>query len=267
MKVVLFCGGQGLRIRDVSDQVPKPMVRIGYRPILWHLMKYYAHFGHTEFILCLGHQGDVIKNYFLHYEEAISNDFTLRAGGAQVHMLGTDISDWQITFVDTGRDANIGERLLAVREHLGDDEVFLANYADGLTDAPLPPMIDRLAQTGAVASMILVNPANTFHVVTTDDAGMATDVCAAAECGLGINGGFFVLRREIFDHMRPGDELVAAPFKRLMEQRLLTTYKHDGFWACMDTFKEKRLLDDLHDRGNPPWELWKKPAPSRAKVG
>src|ERR1700710_2520165 len=125
MKVVLFCGGQGLRLRDYSETVPKPMVPIGYRPIMWHLMKYYAHHGHKDFILCLGHKADVIKDYFLNYNEAVTNDFVLRKGGRDVELLGTDIDSWSITFVDTGIDSNIGQRLLRVRRHLEGEEMFL----------------------------------------------------------------------------------------------------------------------------------------------
>src|SRR5947209_12348549 len=128
MKVVLFCGGMGMRLRDYSENVPKPMIPIGYRPILWHLMKYYAHFGHKEFILCLGHRADTIKDYFLQYSECVSNDFTLLNGGKAVKLYNSDIHDWNITFVDTGVTSNIGQRLMAVQKYLEDDETFLANY-------------------------------------------------------------------------------------------------------------------------------------------
>ena len=135
MKVVLFCGGLGTRLREYTGEIPKPMVKIGYRPILWHLMKYYAHFGHTDFVLCLGYKADVIKEFFLHYEEWISNDFTLSQGRqASSTLENNDIEDWNITFVDTGLHANIGERLVAVRRYVEDEEMFLANYSDGLTD-------------------------------------------------------------------------------------------------------------------------------------
>src|SRR2546429_6971611 len=133
MKVVLFCGGQGMRMREFSDVIPKPMVQIGYRPILWHLMKYYAHYGHKEFILCLGYRGDTIKDYFLNYDECVSNDFVLTGDANNVELLSTDIHDWKITFIDTGLHSNVGQRLLRVRKYAQNDEVFLANYAHGLT--------------------------------------------------------------------------------------------------------------------------------------
>ena len=158
MKVVLFCGGQGMRIRDYSESVPKPLIRIGYRPILWHVMKYYAHFGHRDFILCLGYKADVIKDYFLHYEETLSNDFVLNGGGKEIQLLHRDIDDWRITFVDTGTSTSIGERLLAVRRHLAGEEVFLANYSDGVTDLDLNRYIDDVRRRNPVASFVSVRP-------------------------------------------------------------------------------------------------------------
>src|SRR5512146_139708 len=137
MKVVLFCGGLGTRLKEHSDTIPKPMVELGYRPLMWHLMRYYAHYGHKEFILCLGYRGDIIKKYFLNYDECLSNDFVLTNGGRRVQLYNNDIEDWTISFVDTGLDANIGQRLLRAREYIGDDEVFMANYSDGLTNLDL----------------------------------------------------------------------------------------------------------------------------------
>jgi glucose-1-phosphate cytidylyltransferase len=156
MKVVLFCGGLGTRIRDYSESVPKPMVNIGYRPIMWHLMKYYAHYGHTEFILCLGYKADVIKEYFLNYNECLSNDFVLSGGGKEVEMLNSDIQNWKITFVDTGLHSNIGQRLKAVEKHIGDDEMFLANYSDGLSTLPLDLYVDNFIRQDKTACFVNV---------------------------------------------------------------------------------------------------------------
>jgi glucose-1-phosphate cytidylyltransferase len=146
MKVVLFCGGRGLRLREHSEAIPKPMVQIGYRPILWHVMRYYAHYGHRDFILCLGYRADAIKDYFLHYDEAASNDFVLSEGGRRVELLGSDIADWRITFADTGLDTTIGERLRRVRHLLEGEEIFLANYGDTLTDAPLDELVETFRE-------------------------------------------------------------------------------------------------------------------------
>ena len=258
MKVVLFCGGLGLRLRDYSENVPKPMVPIGYRPILWHLMKYYAHYGHKDFILCLGYKGDVVKDYFLNYNECVSNDFVLSNGGRNVELLNSDIDGWSITFVDTGFDSNIGQRLMAVRDYLKDDETFLANYSDNLSDVPVPTLIDHHRRSGKVATFLSVKPSQSFHVVKFDNDGSTVKALAAArEDDIWMNGGYFVLNREIFDYMEPGDELVLKPFERLIAAKQLTTVKHPGFWACMDTFKERQVLDELYSRGGAPWEVWK----------
>src|SRR5262245_15278083 len=158
MKVVLFCGGYGMRLREYSEQIPKPMVLIGYRPIIWHLMKYYAHYGHKDFILCLGYKGDAFKSYFLNYNECLSNDFIFSQGGKDMHLLGSDIQDWQITFVDTGASRNIGQRLKAVEKYLDGEEEFLANYTDGLSDLHLPEYIDYFHERRRVACFLCVKP-------------------------------------------------------------------------------------------------------------
>jgi len=255
MKVVLFCGGQGLRIREDAQGTPKPMVTVGYRPILWHVMRTYAHYGHKDFVLCLGYRGDVIKQYFLHYEETLSNDFVLTGGRGTVDLLKTDIGDWRITFVDTGQKSNIGQRLKSVQRYLAGEEVFLANYSDGLCDIPMPHMIDRFLASDAVGAFVAVKPSASFHVVQHDDAGKVTSIGTAGGA-LRINGGFFVFRRSIFDYLGPGDDLVEAPFQRLIEEGKLLAYPYDGFWACMDTFKERQLLEDLFSSGQPPWMVW-----------
>jgi glucose-1-phosphate cytidylyltransferase len=259
MKVVLFCGGYGMRLREYSEAIPKPMVNIGYRPILWHVMKYYAHFGHKDFILCLGWKGDVIKDYFLRYDECVSNDFVLSAGGRQVELLSSDIDDWKITFVDTGTASSIGQRLMAVEPFLQEDEAFLANYSDGLSDLPLPQMIDFYHEQQALAAFLAVRPNQSFHTVTLDDDGAVERIEAIGQADVWMNGGYFVLSREIFNYMRHGEELVAEPFQRLIGERRLAAYKYDGFWSCMDTFKEKQHLDDMYARGDARWELWKQP--------
>ena len=266
MKVVLFCGGQGLRLRDYSENVPKPMVPIGYRPILWHLMKYYAHYGHKDFILCLGHRADAIKRYFLDYEETLSNDFVLRRGGRDVELLKTDIDSWSITFVDTGATANIGQRLMAVREHLAGEDAFLANYSDNLTDVPVPTLLEHFHQQDKVASFLSVCPGHTFHIVKAAEDSSVQQILPVQDCNIWINGGFFALKQSIFDYMRDGEELVLEPFQRLIAEKQLTTYKHRGFWACMDTFKEKQILDDLFTRGAAPWEVWKRDPKANGKA-
>ena len=255
MKVVLFCGGMGMRIRDYSDSVPKPMVPIGYRPILWHVMKYYAHFGYKDFILALGYKADVVKDYFLHYDEAISNDFVL--DGAQgVQLLKTDMHDWRITFVDTGLSANIGERLMAVRDHLDGEDVFLANYSDGVTDLDLKQYVNDSIEADQVASFLMVRPNQTFHVVHTTDDGLVNNISHVSETDVWINGGFFVLKKEIFDYMERGDELVVEPFQRLIPERHLRAHRFEGFFAAMDTFKDREVLEEMWRGGDAPWMVW-----------
>jgi glucose-1-phosphate cytidylyltransferase len=232
------------------------MVKIGYRPILWHLMKYYAHYGHKDFILCLGYKADVIKQFFLNYEEWISNDFTLSHGGKNLTLENNDIEDWNITFVDTGLHANIGQRLVAVRRYLEGEEMFLANYSDGLTDLDLDTMIEAVKTSGKIASFMAVPPSQSFHLVDLGVGGEVDSIRPVNETDLLINGGFFVLKHEIFDYIEPGEELVREPFGRLIKERGLLGYRYDRFW-CMDTFKEQQQLTDLYNSGSAPWEVWK----------
>jgi glucose-1-phosphate cytidylyltransferase len=262
MKVVLFCGGLGMRLREFSENTPKPMVPIGYRPIIWHLMRYYAHFGYKEFILCLGYRADIIKNYFINYNEWLSNDFVLSGGnGNQPQMLSTDIHDWKITFCETGINSNIAQRLSAVKQHLQGDEYFMANYSDNLSSLHLPDLVDFAMERKKVACLLSVAPAQTFHAVDIDAKGYVKAIRDMTHTGLVINGGFFVLRKDIFDYIGPGEELVHAPFQRLIAKDELVSYRYDGFFASMDTFKERQQLEDLFSKGNAPWEVWKNPAP------
>ena len=256
MKVVLFCGGAGLRLRGYADDVPKPMVTIGNRPILWHLMKYYAHFGHTDFILCLGHMGNCIKDYFLRYDESVSNDFIWSRGGKKIDYLSRDIDDWKITFVETGANSNIGGRLRAVQPHLEGEDTFLANYGDGLSDLSLPTMIATFQESKAVASMMVVQPTSSFDIVNTSSDGIVEKISPVAQSDIWINGGFFVMRKEIFDYIKPGEELVREPFQRLIEKQALLAYKYSGFWQCMDTFKDRQHLEELN-HSTAPWKIWK----------
>jgi len=257
MKVVLFCGGLGMRMRNgPMDDLPKPMAKVGPRPLIWHVMRYYAHYGHTEFILCLGYGAHHIKNYFLDYRETESNDFVL--SGGEVRLLDTDIADWKITFVQTGIESAIGERLRRVREHLEGDGMFLANYADVLTDAPLDTMIERFASSNMGAQMMLVPPESTFHCVDVDGGGTVTGIVPVSEMPLWSNGGFFVLRQEIFDHIPEGGDLVGDGFVGLAKESRMLAYTHRGFWKPTDTVKERVALNDAYDRGNRPWMVWSK---------
>jgi glucose-1-phosphate cytidylyltransferase len=259
MKVVLFCGGLGMRLRDYSKTIPKPMVKVGYRPILWHVMKYYAHYGHKDFILCLGYRADAIKQYFLRYNECASNDFVLSNGGKQLELLNSDIQDWRITFADTGINSNIGQRLKAVEKHLEGEDEFLANYSDGLTDLPLPQQIEHFHQQGKVASFLCVRPNLSYHLVSLKEGNgnLVRDIHAISNGSVRINGGFFIFKKEVFGYIHAKEELVAEPFQRLVQEEQLIGYRYDGFWAGMDTFKDKQQLDNLCAGGVAPWEVWK----------
>jgi glucose-1-phosphate cytidylyltransferase len=264
MKVVLFCGGLGMRIREAGEGVPKPMVTIGYRPILWHIMKYYAFHGHNDFILCLGYRGDVIKNYFLNYSECLSNDFVLSEGGKKLELLKSDIHDWKITFVETGLTSNIGQRLKAVERIVGDEPEFLANYSDGLSSLPLPAHIERFRRLDAVASFVSVKPNLSYHVVSTGCDGLVSGIEDIQVSPIRINGGFFAFRNEIFKHIRDGEELVREPFHRLVSDQRLAATEYDGFWMSMDTFKDRQQLEEIYTRGNAPWEVWNQDVPASA---
>ncbi len=256
MKVILFCGGLGTRLREHSDTIPKPLVPIGPRPIIWHLMRYYAHFGHNDFILCLGYAGEKIRDYFLNYSESRSNDFTLSDGGRKIELHRSDIDNWKITFVDTGLHANIGERLLAVKHFVDNEEEFLANYSDGLSDLNLADHIQRTRESGAVASFAAVRPSQSLHAVTISRDSVVTDIVPMNNSSLRVNGGYFVLRPQVFDYMKPGDELVEEPFRRLIKEKKLVASEHEGFWAAMDTFKDKIRFDRMYARNDRPWEVW-----------
>ncbi len=257
MKVVLFCGGLGMRMREGAASAPKPMNMIGDRPLLWHVMRYYAHFGHTDFILCLGYGAAAVKDYFIRYDETLSNDFTLVAGGRDIQMHSTDITDWNISFIDTGLRSSIGERLMRVRSLVEDEEMFLANYADTLTDARLDQLIDRFrSNPQAVASMLAVPPVSTHHVVEIDEEGQVSGVREVRELMQWENGGYFVLRPAIFDVLRDGEDMVPHAFSRLVPERRLLAQRYNGFWRAADTFKDRAELEDMFHRGQCPWMLW-----------
>jgi glucose-1-phosphate cytidylyltransferase len=234
MNVVLFCGGLGLRLRGVTGLVPKPMIPIGGRPLLGHIMQYYAHFGHRDFTLCVGHQADMIRRYF---------------GRSEFQAAG-----WTITFVDTPLEASIGERFFAVRDRI-DDDVFLANYGDTVTDVHLPDLIQMHSESGKIASLLSVPPNYTFNVVTTDGSERVAAFQDIADSGVRINGGYFVFQRSVFDFIEEGEDLPEM-FRRLIAADELVAYAYDGFWAPMDTLKDKERLEALMTSGGSLWQVW-----------
>jgi glucose-1-phosphate cytidylyltransferase len=256
VKIVLFCGGLGMRMRDGVTSGPKPMAMVGERPLLWHVMRYYAHFGHKDFVLCLGYGGAAVKDFFLNYDETRSNDFVLENGAREVKLFSTDISDWRITFVDTGLNSPIGERLRRVRRFLDGEEMFMANYADVLTNAPLPDMLARFEASQAVAGLIAVPLQSSHHVVDIGDDGLITRVTPMQDLSQWENGGYFVFRSEIFDHLDEGEDLVEDALVRLIPQGRVLAYPYKGYFSSADTVKERAQLDQMYHRGNCPWMVW-----------
>src|SRR5262245_46877740 len=257
MTVVLFCGGEGRRLRDGLCDVPKPLVPIGGEPILRHLMRYYAHHGHRHFVLCLGYQADGIVRHFAECRERVALDPVAEAGmrGTVRVLLRTgDLGQWTVDLVHTPVSASIGERLRAARRHV-EDPVFLSNYVDGLSDLDLSRFLARFAASGAVAGLVSVPAPWSFHLVSADRGGRVTAVPSAAQSGLRVNGGFFAMRREIFDYLGAGEDLVADVFPRLIAAGRLFAYEHDGFWASMDTPADWRALAELETRGDAPWKV------------
>lgn len=241
-----------MRIRDYADNIPKPMIPIGDKPILWHLMNYYSEFGHKDFVLCLGYKANVIKEFFLNDRPQLYSDCVVTRGG-NVQMLGQPRQDWRIAMIDTGVWRNIGERLWAVREHVQDEEMFMANYSDGLAAVDLPEMIETFKQSGKVACFLAVRPSFSLHLIDMTTDGRVKGIKSSDDADLWINGGFFIFRRQIFDYMREGEELVEAPFRRLIEADQLLAVRHEGFWRPMDTLKDRQLLEELVENGTMPW--------------
>jgi glucose-1-phosphate cytidylyltransferase len=219
-------------------------------------MKYYAHHGHKDFILCLGYGADYIKNYFLSYNECVSNDFVLSDGGKNLQLFNSDIDDWNITFADTGSTSNIGERLKAVQKYLDNEDVFLANYSDGLTDLALNEQIHHFMCEQKVASFLCVKPNLSCHFISLSPTGIVETIKDVTRADIRINGGYFVFRKDIFQYINEGEELLHEPFQRLIEQQQLLAYRYDGFWAAMDTFKDKQMLEDIYASGRAPWQIW-----------
>jgi len=229
---------------------------VGERPLLWHVMRYYAHFGHKDFIICLGYGASYVKDFFLNYDETRSNDFVLENGAREVKLFNKDISEWRVTCVDTGLNSPIGERLRRVRRFVEDEPIFLANYADVLTNAKLPDMISRFEASSAVIGLLAVPPQSSHHVVDIDEDGLITQVTAVQDLRQWENGGYFLMRPEIFDHLGEGEDLVEDAITQLVPQRRVLAYPYKGYWSPADTVKERAQLAEMYHRGNCPWMVW-----------
>lgn len=260
MKTVILCGGQGTRIRDVSADVPKPMLPIGGRPILWHIMKSYAAAGHTDFVLCLGYKAHAIKEFFLNYE-AFTNDLTITLGSPQRvdYHSDHDESGWRITLADTGLDTMTGGRVSRIRRYIGDNERFLLTYGDGVSDIDIAALLDFHKSHGKLMTVTGVRPPGRFGEIDTDGAGKVVEFNEKPQATGGrISGGFFVCDRGVFDYLDDAEDLVLeqGPMRRLAADGQMMLYEHDGFWQCMDTYRDYKLLNGLWDDGTAPWRQW-----------
>lgn len=230
--VVVLCGGRGMRLRERTDQVPKPMVKVGEMPILWHIMMGYAAAGFREFILCLGYRGEVIREFF-----------------------ADPRWEWNVAFSDAGEDAETGERLRQARDLIGGARTFLATYGDNVSDVSAAAILAAHHATGRAATVTCVRARTTFGIIDATD-GLMTAYREKPFLDLRVNGGFYCFDQRVFDYIQPGEALEREPIQRLVADRQLTAHHHDGFWACMDTLKDNQELCVLWERGAAPWKVW-----------
>ena len=257
MKVVLLCGGQGTRIRDVADDIPKSMIPIGEFPIIWHIINHYARFGHKEFILCLGYKGNVLKEFFLNYD-AFTHDFTLTMGrDKSVEFHGSHDGDgWKVTLANTGLAAMTGARIRRIRRYVGKDDNFLLTYGDGVSDVDLDSLVKFHKAHGRILTVTGVRPPGRFGEIEFEADGRVTEFNEKPQAAGGwISGGFFVCRRELFDYLDDEENLVfeEGPMRALVEAGELRVYGHSGFWQCMDTFRDWKLLNGIWETGKALW--------------
>lgn len=260
MKVVILCGGQGTRIRDVADNIPKPMIPIGNYPILWHIMKSYSTQGFNEFILCLGYKSQVIKDYFMNYE-AHTSDFTINLGDKNSIQFHNKVNeqDWKITFAETGLNAMTGSRVRKIKKYIKVDEPFMLTYGDGLSDVNISELINFHKAHGKALTLTGVRPAGRFGEIMTDNDGRIIEFNEKPQATEGkINGGFFVCNYSLFDYLGDSEDLVfeQEPMKKLVKANELMQFNHDGFWQPMDTYREYILLNSLYDNNKAPWVIW-----------
>ncbi len=256
MKVVILAGGFGTRIRDVAEDIPKPMIPIGPYPILWHLMKGYARFGYKDFVICLGHRGQVIKSFFLDYE-AQTRDFTITLGARNevVYHGGHDEADWKITLAETGLTAMTGARVARIRKYVGNEE-FMLTYGDAVSDIDIERLVAFHRSHGKVLTVTGVRPPGRFGELVGSKSGEVTEFNEKPQATGGrISGGFFVASPKLFDYLDDREDLVfeRGPMEQLVKERQLMMYEHDGFWQPMDTSREYQLLNSLYAEGKAPW--------------
>lgn len=259
MKTVILCGGRGTRLGEHGASIPKALIEIGGRPVLWHLLKIYSHHGLKDFIFCLGYLGDAIKRYFLEHHWLYS-DFTLEMGRTGEYRLDKhDVrgEEWSITFAETGLDTNTGGRVKRIEKYLGDDESFCVTYGDGLADVDLTALLEFHRRHGRLATLTAVHPRSNFGLLKMDADGAVTDFEEKPVMHELINGGFFVFNRRIFDYLDDNCVLEREPLQRLATERQLIAYPHSGFWKCMDTYKDNMEFNQLWESGRADWMVWR----------
>ncbi len=258
MKVVILCGGRGTRFREETERRPKPMVEIGDRPIVWHIMKHFARYGFTDFVLCLGYKGSMIKEYFLNYE-AVNSDFTITLGKrGSVELYGGHTEDgWRITLADTGQDALTGARVKRAQKYIGNERFFLT-YGDGVSNVELDRLLSDHEARGTIGSVTGVAPPGRFGELTLEEDRVASFTEKPEVTGGFINGGFFVFEPAFFEYVSEQDDCILerAPLERLAQERQLGVYRHPGFWQCIDTYRDYTYVTDLWAAGNAPWKTW-----------
>jgi glucose-1-phosphate cytidylyltransferase len=256
MKVVILAGGLGTRLREETEYRPKPMVRIGGRPILWHIMKIYAHYGYNDFVICLGYKGEMIRDYFLNYETQ-NRDFTVTLGSGKVEVLGNHTEDgWQVTLAETDEKTMTGGRLKRVEKYVGRSS-FMATYGDGVADIDIESLLGFHRRQGKLATVTAVRPSSRYGELGIED-GKVTLFREKPQVNEGwINGGFFVFEPEVFSLIEgDNDALETGLLSQLVERKQLAVYQHEGFWQCMDTYREMQQLEEIWDRGRAPWRVW-----------
>jgi glucose-1-phosphate cytidylyltransferase len=256
MKVVLLAGGLGTRMREETEYKPKPMVEVGGKPVLWHLMKSFATYGLTDFVVCTGYRGDVIKDYFLNYD-ARMNDFTAHLGKSthiEVHGNHAEI-DWKVTVADTGPSTMTGGRVKRVGRYI--DGRFMVTYGDGLADIDISALLAFHESHGKLATVTTVRPLSRFGVMDLDSSGQVQQFREKPQTDDYVNAGFFVFEPEVLDYLDEECVLEQAPLERLAAEGQLMAYRHEGFWQPMDTYREFTMLNEMWDSGNAPWKVWK----------
>ena len=258
MKVIILCGGQGTRLREETEYRPKPLVMVGNRPMLWHIMKLYSHYGYNDFVLCLGYKGEMIKNYFLNYDE-LAHDFTLHLGSGKKEVLHHQNTTprWSITFADTGQSCETGSRIARIRQYIGDDEEFMLTYGDAVADVNLADLYKFHQERGKTVTVTGVQPPSPFGVMATNE-GLVKAFTEKPQSEDWTNGGFFVCNNKIFDYLSSDGTTVfeQEPLKRLASEGELAIYHHRNFWHCVDTFKHLEGLNAYYKKGNRQWMIW-----------